>query len=194
RILPPCWIGLLRDKGVPYRIARAGMAWDPSPGVRVEVLSPPPGGMSPGGMSPGGMSPGGAAPEELLHGTRSDLNSNSVVLRISYGRVSFLLAGDIERETEEGLLRNVPDKLRSTVLKVAHHGSKYSTGERFLEAVCPDYAVVQVGRNSFGHPDAQTLARLKGFGAKTMVTLADGAVTAITDGSDLRVATLPVGK
>ena len=90
------------------------------------------------------------APDRRLDG--GDLNNNSVVLRLVYGEVSFLLTGDIGTLGEMALLDSGFD-LRSTVLKVAHHGSEGSTGEEFLDAVVPAVAVVSSGAgNPFGHP------------------------------------------
>ena len=89
-----------------------------------------------------------------------DLNNNSVVLRLVYGEVSFLLTGDIGTLGEKALLDSGFD-VRSTVLKVAHHGSEGSTGEEFLDAVAPAVAVVSSGTgNPFGHPDPGLRRRL----------------------------------
>ena len=91
-------------------------------------------------------------PSNPMRGTGSDVNNNGVVLRLVYGGVSFLLTGDIEAGAEERLLLSgLP--LRSTVLKVAHHGSRTSTTEQFLSAVSPAVAVVSAGAaNPYGHP------------------------------------------
>jgi competence protein ComEC len=78
-----------------------------------------------------------------------------------------------------------PSALRSRILKVGHHGSKYSTTESFLEAVAPDAAVIQVGRNTFGHPTAEVLDKLRSdgimvfrndTGGAVMFTIRDGKV------------------
>ena len=82
----------------------------------------------------------------------ADSNNDGVVVRLTYGSVSFLLTADIESATERRLV-NGPDILASDVLKVAHHGSRTSSTEEFLAAVAPAVAVVSAGQdNPFGHP------------------------------------------
>ena len=98
------------------------------------------------------------APDRRLDG--GDLNNNSVVLRLVYGEVSFLLTGDLAGAGEKALLDSGFD-LRATVLKVAHHGSQGSTSEVFLDAVAPAVAAVSSGAgNPFGHPDPGLRRRL----------------------------------
>ncbi|MGH9850050.1 MAG: ComEC/Rec2 family competence protein [Blastocatellia bacterium] len=116
-------------------------------------------------------------------------NDQSLVLRISFGQRSFLLTGDIELEAEELLVSGSSD-LRADVLKVAHHGSKTSSSEEFLERVKPQHAVISVADPSpFGHPHPEALARLQTTGANIWRTSECGAITISTDGSDLRVET-----
>ena len=88
-----------------------------------------------------------------------DKNEGSIVARFVYGETSFLLAGDLPRE--ETVL---PDEAPATVLKVAHHGSKYSSSEAFLNSVQPKEAVISVGQNSYGHPNPEVLERLQKMG------------------------------
>jgi len=118
-----------------------------------------------------------------------NVNNASVVLRIDYGRVSFLFTGDLEKSGEEELLHaGVP--LRATVLKVAHHGCGSSTSRRFLQAVRPRLAVISC--NDYRHakcPDRRVLDRLRDVGADILWTGRDGAVTIETDGKDLKVKT-----
>lgn len=87
-------------------------------------------------------------------------NEGSIVARFVYSETSFLLTGDLPRE--EGVL---PDEAAVSVLKVAHHGSKYSTSDRFLEMTRPKEAIISVGKNSYGHPDPGVLDRLRSKGA-----------------------------
>lgn len=115
-------------------------------------------------------------------------NEFSNVWRVSYGRASFLFTGDLEKDGEAELLRM--RDLRSTVLKVGHHGSKTSTTRGFLAAVSPKFAVIGVGAdNTFGHPAPETLASLQRNGVKTYRTDEDGAVVFYTDGEHIRVET-----
>ncbi len=115
-----------------------------------------------------------------------DANNASVVLRVKYGDVSFLLTGDMERETEQ-LLLDVFDKelLQADILKIGHHGSYNSTSESFLAAVSPRYALVSVGRgNLYGHPHSIVLERLEKNSIALYRTDRDGVITAFTDGTD----------
>jgi competence protein ComEC len=120
-------------------------------------------------------------------GPASDENNNSLVLRLDWGLASFLLTGDVEQEGEAELLtRRQP--LAHLVLKVAHHGSRYSTTEEFLKAGRPAVAVISVGAgNPFRHPTPEALERLDRVGAKVYRTDRDGAVIAETDGRELHL-------
>lgn len=129
------------------------------PGWRIGVLWPPP---RPPGEAPGG-------PPSSERGGSSAENDASLVLRLDFFRASLLLAGDLEATGEAGLLALAgPDALTATVLKVAHHGSAFSTSPPFLEAVGPAAAVVSAGPNHFGHPSPVTLARLAAAGAHSL--------------------------
>jgi competence protein ComEC len=114
-------------------------------------------------------------------------NDQSLVLRIEYGAVSFLLASDIPGAMERALVADgVP--LRATVLKVAHHGARDSSTAPFLAAVRPAVAALSVGaRNPYRHPDAGALARLDAAGARVLRTDRDGALLFETDGRALSV-------
>jgi len=122
-----------------------------------------------------------------LRQEQAKVNNQSVVLKLVYGRISFLFTGDIEAEVEEELLRQ-GSYLRSTVLKVAHHGSGSSTTEPFRQAVQPEVAVISVGRgNPHGHPSPEVCQRLEENGAKLYRTDWSGAITIKTNGRRFRV-------
>lgn len=122
-----------------------------------------------------------------ISGTRSDCNSNSTVLRVAYGKISFLFMGDSEEETEK-VLADYGSRLHSTFLKVAHHGSRYSSSPFFLGLVRPFHALISAGKNnSFGHPHAETLKRLEAVGAKIHRTDEHGDITVITDGERYKI-------
>ena len=121
----------------------------------------------------------------------ADSNNDGVVVRLTYGSVSFLLTADIETATERKLV-NGPDILASDVLKVAHHGSRTSSTEEFLAAVAPAVAVVSAGQdNPFGHPSPAVTGRLvTRLGASAVFrTDRDGDVEFVTDGTNLWVRT-----
>lgn len=119
----------------------------------------------------------------------SDLNNTSIVLRIVYGETSFLFMGDAERESEEAILEQGYG-LKSTVLKVGHHGSNYSTTYPFLREVMPEYAVISVGEgNVYGHPEDDLLSRLKDAGTTFCRTDLQGDVVITSDGENVSITT-----
>jgi competence protein ComEC len=132
-------------------------------GVTIEVLWPPP-----------------ADGREATSG-----NDDSVVLRLVYGSISILLAGDIEQSTEASLVQSGAN-LRADLLKVPHHGSRTSSTVSFIDAVNPRYAVISVGeRSRFGHPHASVVNRYLMREVKLFQTGRDGMVTLETDGATL---------
>ena len=125
-----------------------------------------------------------------ISNTQDDDDNNGVVVRISYGDISFLLTADIGGEAERRLvLLNGPD-MHSSVLKIAHHGSATSSTGRFLAAVQPRMAVVSVGEgNPYGHPDEDVLSRLETLGVPVLATQDSGTIEFVTDGHQLEVST-----
>ena len=117
--------------------------------------------------------------------TVSNLNNTSIVAKLVYGQISFLFTGDIEAEAEDELLAGGQD-LRAQVLKVPHQGSKTSSQLKFIKAVSPRFAVIEVGaKNEFGHPSARVLKRYQSLGVKIFRTDQDGSVLFLTDGKDI---------
>ena len=98
---------------------------------------------------------------------------------IHYGEVRIMVTGDLLEEDELKMVKHYEgtDRLRCDVLKVAHHGSKSSSSEAFLDAASPSAAVIQVGpHNFYGHPHQQTLDRLEARGIRVFRTDLNGAV------------------
>ena len=115
-------------------------------------------------------------------------NEGSLVLLLEYDGRRMLFTGDIGEEEEEQLLAGLCDV---DVLKVAHHGSKYSTTQAFLEAVRPEVALISAGRgNSYGFPAPETLERLKEAGSETYVTAESGAISVVVRQGELFVETM----
>lgn len=109
-------------------------------------------------------------------------NNTSIVLRIVYGETSFLFTGDAEREEEQNIL-DAGYTLRSTVLKVGHHGSANSTTYPFLREIMPEYAVISVGaNNTYGHPTADALSRLRDADVTVYRTDIQGDVICTSNG------------
>jgi competence protein ComEC len=114
-------------------------------------------------------------------------NDQSLVLRVDWRGVSLLLAGDLGPRGEAQLLERA-GPVRTLALKVAHHGSRFSSTAPFLERARPRVAVISVGaRNPFRHPSAEARGRLEAAGARVYRTDRDGAVILETDGRTLRV-------
>ncbi len=131
------------------------------------------------------------APDSAWTAAQHDANETSVVLRVEFGSVSFLLTGDAEAAEEDWMLSNsAPEELRADVLKVGHHGSKTSSTPAFLDAVSPQLALVSVGRdNRYGHPAAQTLASFAARDVPVVRTDQDGTIVVSTDGRSVFVST-----
>jgi competence protein ComEC len=116
-------------------------------------------------------------------------NNDSLVLRLTFGRRSLILSGDMEKQIESRLVAaNAVE--RADVLKIAHHGSKTSTSEPFLEAVHPAFAIISAGfENLYGHPHADVVERLKQANIEVLRTDQMGAITVRTDGQHVRAET-----
>ena len=136
-------------------------------------------------------------PEE--NSSYAEPNARSTTLYLTYEAFSCLLNGDLEGEGEEQMLRYAGEALTGTqdhpvnvtLLHIAHHGSKGATSEAFLRKFHPQYAYVSCGKdNSYGHPHAETLQRLKEAGVRQIYdTRYDGEIVFRTNGKNLRART-----
>jgi len=155
----------IEQKHIPYQVAEQGQTINIDPSLRVLVLSPP---------------------EDQ---SDEDLNANSVVLRISYGVIDFLMTGDLGKEGEDALIRT-GYPLDAEILKVGHHGSSSSTSPEFLERVRPESAVISVGRdNPYGHPHTETMDLLDKSDVMVYRTDWDGTILVRSDGMSYEVKT-----
>ena len=119
---------------------------------------------------------------------KSNINDSSIVLKITYGKNSFLLTGDATSNVERKIYN---EDIKSDVLKVAHHGSSYSSTDVFLDKVKPYYAVISVGKNNiYNHPSNKTLEKLNKRNIKVYRTDLDGTIVFISDGENLSVKAL----
>jgi competence protein ComEC len=160
------WLRLVQSEQIRYEVAHAGQQIELGDGIELEVLNPP---------SP------------LLQGTSDDVDNNCLALRLSWNEISFLFAADLGKEAEWHLIAQRAN-LRSTVLKVGHHGSLTSTSEQFLAAVNPQIAAISVGAdNRFGLPDTEIIDRLATQLGNDGVYLTSthGTIEFITDGNRL---------
>jgi len=148
-----------KDRGIKYVPVSSGLAIDLDSGARISVLSPDPAMIANAGSD-------------------SCVNDLSAVVKIEYGEGSLLLTGDIQFEAEERLVRFQEERLKSTLLKVPHHGSSSSSSWRFLQAVAPEVAVISTGGPAFyGHPHDETIDRYLRKGVKIFRTDKEGTVT-----------------
>jgi competence protein ComEC len=158
------FLALVQEKKIPLYLAHKGDRWDVDQGLSLQIINPP---------SP------------YIRGTRRDVNANCIVFELDYGKHSFLFTGDVEGEVEPLMQSSLHPV---DVLKVAHHGSKYSTSTTFLQTVHPRYAIISVGKNNrYGHPDQEVLERLEQEGAHIFRTDESGAVLFHTDGEKLTI-------
>ena len=157
---------MLRQAAVNWHRVRPGDQWRLD-GVEVRVL----------------------APDSAWTAMQQDANETSVVLRVAFDHVAFLLTGDAEAAEERWLLDNTsPDLLRADVLKVGHHGSKTSSTSAFVDAVQPQLGVISVGKgNQYGHPSPQTLETFADRGIPLLRTDREGSFVVETNGRDVVV-------
>lgn len=132
---------------------------------------------------------GGGAYADILYPDRDpsklETNFGAVVMRLVYGETSFLFTADIPTQIEDWLLMldGSDGALDVDVLKVAHHGSKYSTSGAWLRATSPSAAAISVGaKNSYGHPTPEVLSRVEHAGARILRTDIDGRIIFTSDG------------
>lgn len=155
------------EKDIPFEVAEKGEEIEFDPAIEIEVLNPEP-------------------------EYSDELNENSVVLKVSYGKISFLFMGDAGLETEEKLMATDSD-IDSDILKVGHHASRSGSGEAFISAVSPEVSIIEVGEgNDYGHPHPEILKRLQ-EASSVYRTDFDGSITVTTDGSTYTVMTEKTG-
>ena len=128
-------------------------------------------------------------PFETLEGRFFDKTGNDagIIEKLQYGRNSFLFTADVSSNVEQQMV-DVGLPVVSDVLKVGHHGSKYSSSELFLQAVNPTLAVISVGaRNAYGHPTPEVLQRLQKSGIKILRTDQHGDMKFLSDGKNINI-------
>lgn len=152
-----------RESGIPVVLARAGESLQFDPTTRIFVLHSAPGERS------------------------RDLNDESIVIKVIYGRSSLLLTGDASTRVEDEFLPGGASVLSSDVIKVAHHGAVTSSAIQFLKMVNPSLALISVGReNKFKHPSPVILSRCESLGIETRRTDLLGALVIESDGTNFR--------
>ncbi len=120
-----------------------------------------------------------------IDNNEEDFNESSIVLKLTYKDVSFLFTGDSTTESEKHYLDKDIDV---DVLKVAHHGSKYSTSNEFLDKVTPEFAIISLAtENDYYYPHIATINRLKEHGAKIYQTNELGTIIVESDGTNINI-------
>ena len=161
------------SSGAHYEIAKPGTKVDLGGGALLTILAPSEPFFTKDKMGTGG----------------NEANANSIVARLDYGSFSMMLAGDAEEQTEHRLLTKELE-LKSRVLKIGHHGSKYATSADFLKRMQPEVAIVSCGAwNRYGHPSQAVLDRLRAANPNVKLYRTDlqGEITITTRGSDITV-------
>ena len=165
------WEKLIESEGAKIFIARSGqkIKWSRTVLDRFEVLYPF---------------------ESLAGKEFKDSNNTSIVVKLIFGENSFLFTGDAYKSVERELLTKEID-IDSDILKVAHHGSKTSSAEEFIEKVSPETAIISVGKdNTYGHPHQEVLETLEKYGIKILRTDLEGDIKIISDGKNYEVPNL----
>ena len=162
------YLETVQKKNIPFSVLTAGQMVDIGGGALLKVLAPE---------------------KPYIQGTESDLNNNSIVVKLVYGNFSMLLTGDAEKEAEERMLKSGSVELKSTILKSAHHGSSSSSTPAFLAAVAPEAVIISVGANNdYHHPHPSTLKKYNERKLKIYRTDKDGTVTVTTDGKGYTIS------
>ncbi|OGJ54674.1 hypothetical protein A3D11_00085 [Candidatus Peribacteria bacterium RIFCSPHIGHO2_02_FULL_49_16] len=150
----------IRERNIPVIVADPKKDIAMGDGVLIDVLWPP---------------------QKLRETFLNNENELSIIARILYKEHSILLTGDIEHGGEVAILQSGADS-DSTILKVAHHGSKSSSSTGFLLAASPDLALISAGKNNpYGHPNKKVIERLEAMGIEVRSTIKDGTVSLILE-------------
>lgn len=152
---------LIHNKNIPFNVPQTGEQIELDPEVTVEVLS---------------------ADENA-----TDNNEASIVLRVAYGNISFLLTGDAGVDLEKAMLANNLD-VEATILKAGHHGSNTSSSQTFVNAVSPLATILSYGQNNkYGHPHAEVIDALQNVGSEIYSTAEAGTIVVNTDGETYKI-------
>ena len=167
---------LINKNNIPYRKAVMGELLNWGKGIKAEVLY----------CDARRDDPDNKLPDDL----KINPNDMSIVIKVTAGQVSYLLTGDAEKKPEADMVALHGSKLKSTVLKSGHHGSKTSSSHSFMDVVVPEYGVISAGTgNSFGHPTQTVLDIYEYHKMKVFRTDKDGHVESFTDGKTVRFVT-----
>ncbi|UNC91977.1 ComEC/Rec2 family competence protein [Candidatus Contubernalis alkaliaceticus] len=151
------YLEVIDKKEIKYTEGRAGLARHLGSGVSMQILHP-------------------------SQASGSNLNDSSIVVKLTFGKISFMFTGDAEEASEKAILKRGYN-LKSTFLKVGHHGSSTSTTDSFLSALDADAAIIMVGENNeYGFPHHETLSKLNDAHIDIYMTSVHGTIVITTDG------------
>jgi competence protein ComEC len=158
-----------QEGGGRLRLLARGDSWEGGESARIDVLSPP-------------------GRDEGRRGRGHSVNDNSLVLLLRWKEAALLLTGDAGAEPMREVARTLPVSGANTLLKVPHHGGRQGGTEEIVLACAPGFAVISVGRNSYGHPAPETVASLQST-AKVLRTDREGAIFVRSRGEEISVRT-----
>ena len=173
------FLKVAKEKNVKIIIAKEGMAIHFSDNLEFDIISPS---KDSGDLVFGKKS-------ESFGVSGNEVNDSSVVGKLVFKNFSIMVTGDATSKTEIRLLSDGYD-LKSDILKIGHHGSKYSSSSKFLGAVSPKAAIIEVGaKNRYGHPSPAALSRLKMFDISVFRTDLNGDIKIVSDGFTTNIFT-----
>lgn len=156
---------LVKKKNIKYKITEQGTL-EIDPPIKFDILSP------------------------ISNTFSNDPNNNSIVIRLEYGKISFLFTADIGELAETLYVKKYGERLKSTVLKVPHHGGTNSSSIPFLNCVMPEVSIISCGRyNPFGHPSGEILKRIERMNTSIYRTDKNGTIIIKTDGERYDILT-----
>ncbi len=172
------FLKIIKEKNIPVVIAEAGEAIHFGKNLEFDILSPEQAGDLVFNKKSEGFGSAG-----------NDVNDASIVGKLMFNNFSILLTGDATSKIENRLLI-YGENLNSDILKVGHHGSKYSSSLSFLKFVSPKAAMIEVGaKNRYGHPSEAALSRLKMINANIFRTDLNGDIKILSDGFTTNIFT-----
>ncbi|ELC8441480.1 MBL fold metallo-hydrolase [Clostridium perfringens] len=151
----------VKDEGLKINELKGGMVIDLGDGANFEVFTP-------------------------QNSNYEELNDYSPIMKLNFGKTSYLFTGDAEKLAENEALTKYKDSLDSDVIKFGHHGSSSSSSPAFIEAVSPEYGIISCEKgNKYGHPHRETLDIIKKYNIKTFRTDTDGEIILTSDGKKI---------
>ena len=162
------YLNTIKQKKIPFALLAAGDKIELDQGIVLNVMAPE---------------------KPYISGSDSDLNNNSIVMKLVFRSFSMLFTGDAEKESEERILKRFGGELKSTVLKSGHHGSSTASSAAFIKAVSPEAALISLGANNeYHHPHPSVLKRYEQQKIKVYRTDTDGTITVTSDGNSYNIA------